>query len=200
MTKVLPAVNPADLIALIDTNSPSQTGPMSCMAAALREARILVGRDPVSGRLMAPRNGMTWAGALVYLIFAEQIGSCFGPLHLRRHPRGEHLKNALNWFGGFDKGDAETLAHLRHRLAHDYTLIAPNSILSFALTGSSQEPVVKRLAGNIAVIGLPALAIRIEHLHLRVALDADAGTLCCHHPGGIAAVNERFWMSTITPE
>src|SRR5690242_9359296 len=65
------------VIALLDTSGEITGTGVSCIAAALREARVHVGRDPATGKLLQPEHGLTWSGALVYLIFCEQIGSCF---------------------------------------------------------------------------------------------------------------------------
>ena len=88
----------------------------SCVAAALREARGLVGRRPEDGQLVDSAHGLTWAGALVYLIYCEQIGSCFRPAD-SQHPRKKKaLADALIWFGGFSDEKSRALEELRNRL------------------------------------------------------------------------------------
>ena len=77
-------VNAGRVTALLDTTNP-QPARVSCMAAALREARNLTGRDATSRVLTTPGHEGTWAGALVYLVFAEQIGACFHPLGAQAH-------------------------------------------------------------------------------------------------------------------
>lgn len=186
------------VMALLDTSTPDPER-VSCMAAAIRDARQVVGRNSETGRLDRPEFGATWAGALTYLIFAEQIGSCFHPIgddfHKRR--RGHPLGDALQWFAGFDSDEAGVLSRLRDRLAHDYTLLDRSGKDTFALHGSAHEPVVRR-HGVTTLVGLPALAIRIEHLHLQVLLAADEGWLGCHHKGGIDEVDRRFWMAVVS--
>jgi hypothetical protein len=193
-------VSPEVALALFDTHQPLSGG-ISCIAAAVREARQLVGRDPASGRVINAAQGGTWSGALVYLIFAEQIGSCFhvvgstGPFE-----ESGALRRALKMFGGFSDSDARVLTALRNRLAHDFTLSSPSGKLTFTLSGSAQEPVVEELsrAPRIVHVGLPTLAIRIEQLHVLVSLAANEGTLACHHPGGVAGVLRRFRFAIIT--
>lgn len=83
-------------------------------------------------------------------------------------------------------------------MAHDYTLRSqhPNGLV-FALQGGVHEPVIQQFGQNV-LVGLPALALRIETtLNLSLMLLADSADLVCHHPGGMAAVDERFWMATI---
>lgn len=89
---------------------------------------------------------------------------------------------------------------LRNRLTHDYTLRAdhPNARV-FALHGSSQEPVLRRVGQNI-LVGLPALALTIEtELNLNLLRLADHGELLCHHPNGLAGVHQRYWMAILGP-
>ena len=172
-----------------------------CIATALREARNLVGRRPSDGRLERPQHGVTWAGALVYLIYCEQIGSCFKPArHSHRRRRGKALSDALVWFAGFPIGEADDLEELRNRLAHDYTLRGDHpSARVFGLHGSSQEPVLQRVGQNI-LVGLPALALRIEtELNLNLLLLAEHGELLCHCPNGLAGVHQRYWMAILGP-
>lgn len=186
------------LVALLDTWTVTPER-MSCISAALREARSLVGRRPEDGNLADPRRGMTWAGALVHLIYCEQVGSCFRPSDSSRPRRGCALQDGLSWFGGFEPYEAEALAELRNRLAHDYTLRSPHPDGSgFALHGSSREPVCAELQGRRWAIGLPALAIRIETtFNTALLLLADEGQLLCHHRGGIQEVEARFFMSML---
>jgi hypothetical protein len=71
---------PVELVMdLLDTSRIDEQR-VSCMAAALREARQLVGRNQATGRHEKDMEDVSWSGALVYLIFAEQIGSCFHPI------------------------------------------------------------------------------------------------------------------------
>ncbi len=65
------------------------------------------------------------------------------------------------------------------------------------LSGRPEEPVVEKVSDEIVHIRLPALAIRIEKLHLAVLLAAEEGRLGCHHSGGIDGVVQRFAFSII---
>lgn len=194
-------VPPDGLIALLDTTTVDPTQ-VSCIATALREARSLVGRDPSTGRVERPEHGVTWAGALVYLIYCEQIGSCFHPDgHQHRRRRSHEVADALIWFGGFEVAQAELLRELRNRLAHNYTLRPPHpGGPTFALHGGVREPVVRRIDQHV-LVGLPALAHRIETVfNLSLMLLVDEHQLACHHRDGFGGVNSRFWMSILTDD
>jgi hypothetical protein len=196
-----PPVSADVVMELLDTHSVNESR-ISCIAAALRESRQLVGRNPASGRLERPNEGGTWSGALVYLIFAEQMGSCFHPITPgKKTPKQGGLRHGLRWFGGFTKSEAHLLAELRNRLAHDFTLRGEDEDEGtvFTLSGRSVEPVIEKLSDGFVHVGLPALAIRIEQLHLAVLLAADESRLGCHHPGGIDGVVRRFAFSVVRP-
>jgi hypothetical protein len=167
------------------------------IAAALREARMIVGRNQRTGEVLEPDRQVAWSGALMYLIFCEQIGSCF---HVgKRGSKSEPLKNALTQFGGFERDDARSLGKLRDRLAHDFTLSKPNDPVRLRLDGEPSEPVVTHL-GHEDQIRLPALANRIEG-PFRDAFDQalEDGSLRCHYPGGVEMVYYRFSMMVVPP-
>jgi hypothetical protein len=200
------AIDPSDVLVvakLLDPHLVPGQNPVSCIAAALRDARTIVGRDEETGKLVSVKQGVAWAGALVYLVFCEQIGSCF---HLvgQRSPRKEPLRRALVQFGGFVDADAIILVKLRNHLSHDFTIVQ-HSVdnrpgYSFALHGSADEPVVRDL-GGIYAIGLPALALRVETEFMTKLLVAlDQGNLACHHDGGVDGVLRRFTVGIVGPD
>lgn len=194
-------VDPEWLIPLIDCEVVVPTR-QSCVAAALREARGLVGRRPEDGRLVDPKHGLTWAGALVYLIYCEQIGSCFRPAGSERPRKKKALADALIWFGGSSDEESRALEELRNRLAHDYTLRSTHPDgYRFVLTGSASEPVCTEIGTRTWAVGLPALALRVETVfNSSLLLLADEGRLLCHHPGGTVGVESRFFMGMVGTE
>lgn len=192
-------VLPEAINELLDTR-PSNDNCVSCMAVAIREARQLSGRDPETGGAKRTAEGPTWSGALVYLIFAEQVGSCFHLIESgNKPPKRGYLQHALRRFASFSKVESDVLVHLRNRLANDFTLRSEDGYADFVLSTSPEAPVVDA-SDHVVRIGLPALAIRIEGLRMRVLLAADEGRLGCHHQKGIAGVMDRFRISTVWPE
>ena len=79
----------------------------------------------------------------------------------------------------------------------DSTLSSSTGGPIFTLSGRSAEPVIEELEGGYVHVGLPALAIRIEPMHLAVLLAADEGRLGCHHASGVEGVVPRFVFSVI---
>jgi hypothetical protein len=185
---------------LLDTHLPPEGDPISCIAAALREARQIVGRDPETSQIKDRGKGDAWSGAMMYLVFCEQIGRCF---HLvgARTPRKEHLRRALAQFGGFQDIDAQNLVTLRNHLAHNFTLVelaeGKKPGYSFALHGSADEPVVGR-TGDVILVGLPALAIQIERTFLPNFIRAlDENRLASHHQGGVDGVIRQYRFGVV---
>jgi hypothetical protein len=191
----------ADVKELLETDLPPGFL-TSSIAAALREARVLVGRDPSTGTLEADAGRRaTWSGALIYLVFCEQIGSCFRWSGAQPCRFGG-LRRALVQFGEFSEGDSGALRDLRNRLAHDFTLrpiSAADSGYRLRLDGSEHEPVVARFGDEIQ-IRLPAFDNRIESTFVpNIHRALDEGRLECIHQGAMKEVVTRFHMVVIPP-
>lgn len=181
------------VLRLLDTSLSPEAG-CSCFGAALREARVLVGRDPATGTEPPDNdNAATWAGALLYLIYLEQVGSCFSPA-AASVPSDPGIAEAALWFGGYDGEVPKVLKQLRHRFAHDYTLEpAELGKPRFVLSPDEGEPLFRRSRGR-PWIGLRALADLAETTQRQVREMAVTGQLAVHHIGGLDRVEDRFAM------
>ena len=131
---------------LLDTGVVWQVGDrVSTISAAIREARALTGRNPATG-VEPPGNEhrATWAGALVWFIVLEQLGTCFRPSCADDRSCGDEIVCALVWFADVDWSVAIELAALRDRFAHDYSLEHPRRSRRYRLTARTDAPLLKR--------------------------------------------------------
>ena len=189
----IPAAEAPRVEAILDTSLPPEQGCTS-IAAALREARLLVGRDPDTG-LEPPGNQHrgTWSGALIHLVFLEQIGSCFSPIGAQL-PKEPGIAEAARWFGGCAGESPRILEKLRHRFAHDFTLErAERGQPRFVLDDEPGAPLFKKTRGR-PWVGLVALADLATTVAVAVGESARRGDLAVHHTGGLNRVEERFRM------
>jgi hypothetical protein len=170
---------------------PNATG-MTCIGAAAREARILVGRNPESGCVMEPEHQKTWAGALVYFVLLEQLGSCFKPSG-SAVPTQSALKNALIWFADVTGSDAAVVYNLRNRFAHDYSLDSPKpGRARYIVHAQEARPFVEHVRNSDYSVSLIGLARAAEMALAKVRSLAERGQLEIHHPGGLGRVLQRF--------
>ncbi len=118
----------------------------SSFNTALREARGLTGRNPLSGRVDDASRCGCWAGALVYLVLIEQIGDA---VRRRGVPaREDFFRTALWHFPGElgessdPAGDISALWALRACFAHSYSLVNVTKRRIFQLDQAPDTPLV----------------------------------------------------------
>jgi hypothetical protein len=184
---------------LLNTEAPSGVE-MTCIGAAAREARTLVGRDATSGELRDRSVASTWAGALVYLVLLEQLGSCFSPGRAGPPTRGGGIRDALEWFADVSTDDALAVKTLRDRFAHDYSLQGPHPrSRRFTVHDLSDQPLVGSIQDGYS-ISLVRLAEVAEKALAVVSDLVGAHDLRVHHQGGLERVVQRFTMVFINDQ
>jgi hypothetical protein len=203
-----PAMTDEDIqsaLRLLDPSEPTPSGPgpdagvsMSCVAAAVREARALVGRDPYTGE-SPPDNGntLTWAGAHVWFVFFEQVGSIFQRAEPPDGVLNESVatKRALRCFSEVSGGDIEVLVDLRNRLAHDWSLTPPSKTMQpyyhFRL---DDGPDLVHSNGDERRVSLVQLAELGDEVLANLWEKIADGKVVVVHPGGIEGALQRFTM------
>lgn len=182
---------------LLDTYD-SQEPTRSCIATAVREARALVGRDAATGK--APDDNdheMTWAGALVWFVFLEQVGQIFSPIDPGTGPEKENeIQKSLRWFGDVDDASAKVLAELRNRFAHDYALAPPEELVSgIPRYRLDDGPDLVLIAGDLRTVSLPQFTETCENVHAQLWEGIAKGEVAVIHPGGLERAFGRFTMT-----
>lgn len=172
----------ADVEWLLDVDRPA-IDRMSCIAASLREGRALT----------TPGHEMTWTGALAFLIFIEQIGTCFIPDGSTPGKAKRELDRGLTHFGQVSDSDARWVRELRNRLAHDFTLVDDAERMRLTLDADPDRLVSQ--ANGHATVSLVMVRKTADLVHEEVLRHLRAGTLRCHYPGGVTAVARRFAMT-----
>jgi hypothetical protein len=102
----------------------------SCLTAALREARIITGRNSKTG-LVDPENKCgykgNWMGAMGYITFLDQIGKSLKPTYCERiENKKSDIIKALTYFTNLPKEEIEALYALRNAFFHDFSLYNSN--------------------------------------------------------------------------
>lgn len=117
----------------VNAANPNASGYTSCFSAAVRDARLLAGRDQDAGKPTGPPVSK-WGAGLLYMVLIDQIGTCFEPtVHLSNDPLPmlDHEKSrwiiAMAAFGRYvypnlDRKTVYALYGLRNCLAHRYSL------------------------------------------------------------------------------
>lgn len=101
----------------------------SAFRAALNDARLVTGRNMVSGKMDESRTVTSiWLGTLCYMALLDQIGSSFkinGVTDEYSHPKIPDFKKALYRFSKptLNEDQINALYALRCSYAHDYALI-----------------------------------------------------------------------------
>ena len=188
------SVNAADVLWLLDTDFQPEVGlSVSTIASAIREARALTGREPETGAMVDVRHAGTWAGALVWFIVLEQLGTCFQPIpsENKRDSKGA-IARSLIWYAGVGPNAAHELHHLRDRFAHDYTLEGSRG-RRYRLTRREDVPLFT--PHNVRPrVSLYHLAEAAERAASSVRSLAQKGSLTTGSVGDMATVLRRFSM------
>lgn len=101
----------------------------SCLAAAVRDARRITGRDEATGDVVRGGETGTWLGLVGYLTVLDQLGSAvasdkklrFNGESSRSTVTGRFLRT-LDQFSTIDLEDAQAIWALRNSLVHDFSL------------------------------------------------------------------------------
>ena len=101
----------------------------SCLTHALREVRIITGRDIVTGEAVYPEPEGSylgrWSGAMVYFSILDQIGTCYKPKYCELI-QGNSIEKALWYFSPLSVEEIRALYALRNAFIHDFSLFNHN--------------------------------------------------------------------------
>jgi len=92
--------------------------------AAIRDARVMTGRDPATGSKVDSKAHICWLGNLGYMVLLDQLGKCFSRKGRTIDQKCSGFVNALRMFTDLDEERISLLYKLRCSLAHDFSLIA----------------------------------------------------------------------------
>lgn len=127
----------------------ADAGYVSTFNAAVREARLVTGRGPRSGKLGPQDTATLWSGTVIYLILLEQIGKSLRPAGGRAVNRTEQpLEKAVRQFGprAVTLRQRQVLYALRCAFAHEFGLFNKGRgpyLRVFRLDDSRSGPLVR---------------------------------------------------------
>lgn len=176
-----------------DPESPSQY--VSTFNAALRDARVVCGRDVSTGAFTGVTPNALWAGTLVYFALLDQVGDTLKPAGGRKIARESSVERALRFFSpGTTRRQRQALYGLRNAFAHEFGLInvnrkRPEYTHAFAVDDSAGGPLVRwpsrRWDGHLSslkpgsrtVVSLPVFGDTCEEVVRSVRVHALKSTL-----------------------
>lgn len=187
----------------------------SCLTHALREARIITGRNTETGVAIQPEPEGSylgrWSGAMVYLSILDQIGKCYKPretITLNMNP----IQKALRYFTTLSPEEIEAIYALRNSLFHDFCLYNRNKTHqlrqhSFVVDNHPTNPVVilpsaqwdgnmhTRSVANQTYINLRALGDLIEDVYQQLITLHNVNSLEITLENGHLEIKDRYIFS-----
>lgn len=179
----------------------------SCLFRAITDARILNGRDPITGKykghiLGCEKNNLylgpnSFIGLISYLLILDMIGEIFR-LKTEKKSKKSKIYLALNQFAnGLREKDIYTIVALRNSLAHNYGLVNipdnrehyENSRHKFSLMNFENESLIeyptKKWEGNFSdkeiesstIISVPKLIEQIESVYSELIFQIESNNV-----------------------
>jgi hypothetical protein len=185
----------ADHVAPYPFNPDKPSEFVSTFNAALRDARVVCGRDVITGTPLGSTPIALWAGTLVYFALLDQIGNTLWPIQGRDAKRESSIERALRQFAPEStRRQREALYALRNAFAHEFGLInvnkhRPEYTFAFAVDDDVEAPLLlwppRRWDGQIrsasaktrTVVGLYAFGDLCESVVRNVRLHSNSARL-----------------------
>lgn len=102
----------------------------SCLTSALRETRLMSGRNSETG-LPDSENKFGylghWLGAMGYITILDQIGKCYRPFSKSKISGKPPIEIALHYFSELNDKEIAAIYALRNAFFHDFSLYNHNS-------------------------------------------------------------------------
>lgn len=190
----------------VDPDRPSEL--VSTFNAALRDARVVCGRDANTGTLLGVTPTALWAGTLVYFALLDQIGDTLKPAFGRDVKGESSIERALRQFASSTtKRQRQALYALRNAFAHEFGLVninrrRPEYAFAFVVDDDIRAPLVRwgarRWDGKLSsaatktrtVVGLPAFGDLCESVVLNVRQHSNSVRL--RSRVGVDELQRRF--------
>jgi hypothetical protein len=183
---------------------------LSSFAAALRDARMVTGRDVSTGEVGDPNRCGSWLGALGYMVLLDQIGKSFKPVGVPVSKERQAFIRALHYFSRIEDAlEVDALYALRCAFAHDFSLsnaAKPRFTHHFLVGANHYDPLVvlpkQRWDGNRTTkradtrtyVNLWALGNEVEASCKRLFDLANTDQLEIMLPGGATELVERYGL------
>ncbi|MBL7761552.1 MAG: hypothetical protein JNK08_12715 [Sediminibacterium sp.] len=193
----------------------------SSLVHALRNIRLITGRNEETG--VAEPNGYlgNWIGAIGYLTLLDQIGKCFRPkseLHQEYQNNTPPIKKALMNFNlnNLTNDEINAIYALRNGFHHDFSLLnielkknttQIKNAHHFAVEVGSTNPVVKlpkipwdgeianRTKENVTYVNLQALGDMVENIYKLLLELESKNELLLELLGGESELRARYIFS-----
>lgn len=195
-------------------NLDEKTTVYSTLVQLLKEARIAVSRDELTGRNKGKQVYTNWLGIVGYFIVLDQIGKCYKPKNQPLCNNSNAIKKALYHFTDLDKNEINAIAALRHCFVHDFSLINrnakhPDNTYNFRIADEGYLPgrIVKTAKhpldldtelseDNVTVINIIRLTELVEMIFHKVYDFYRINNLSVIIDGGADTIKEKYLIFT----
>ena len=181
----------------------------SSLVHALRNIRLITGRNQDTGAAIPGGYLGNWIGAIGYITILDQIGKCYRPncknkITDNRSP----IKKALAYFTKLSDNEIDAVYALRNAFHHDFSLlnIFPGNNYHFAVNQHATNPIVilppvkcewdgniaNRNNNNQTYNNLQALGDLVEDIYTQILLLEESGNLLLDLDGGEDALQARY--------
>jgi hypothetical protein len=184
----------------------------SCLTAAIREARLMSGRNKSTG-LPDPENKFGylghWSGAMCYITILDQIGKCYRPKTKKEIMGLQAIERTLSYFTSLTSDEIKAIYALRNAFFHDFSLYNRNSLdgklqHTFTVDNHPTNKVVKlplktwdgqmcsRNSENNTYINLKTLGDLVEEIYQKLILLESNNELALELVGGETELTDRY--------
>jgi hypothetical protein len=181
----------------------------SSLVHALRNIRLITGRNEETGLASSDGYLGNWIGAMGYLSVLDQIGKCYRPITKNKliHTRKPSINKALDYFTTLSDDEINAIYALRNAFLHDFSLLNKDNTKNFhhfAVNADNSTSVVilpstkwdgninSRNAANRTIINLQALGDLVENIYEQLLRLDSSNQLSLDLNGGEAELKARY--------
>jgi hypothetical protein len=180
----------------------------SSLVHALRNIRLITGRDEETGIASSDGYLSNWLGAIGYFAILDQIGKCYRPkIKDKIITNISSIKKALIYFTPLSNEEINAIYALRNAFMHDFSLLNKDDTKNFHHFGVYAENtektiilpkhkwdgnIISRNQTNLTIINLQAFGDLVENIYKSLLELNSANQLSLDLDGGETELKARY--------